>query len=160
ESAAAPAAPPPAPEGAAPAAPAEGTPPAAAPPPPAPPPRHGHRPGRPVYGSIHDHPHAEFLKGVTADALSRLLLPSLEREIRRECTTGGEEPAVKVSARTRRTLLLRPPLHGKRVLAVDPGFRTGCKLACLDETGNLLEDAVVFPHQPQNKKDEARAKLE
>ena len=110
--------------------------------------------------SLADHPHAEFLKAVTADALSRLLLPSLEREIRRELTQKAEQHAVSVFARNLRSLLLAPPLRGRRVLAIDPGFRTGCKAAVLDEVGNLLEDAVIYPHPPQNKKDEARQKLE
>ena len=70
----------------------------------------------------------------TADALSRLLLPSLEREIRRELTERAEAHAVSVFARNLRSLLLAPPLRGRRVLAIDPGFRTGCKLAVLDET--------------------------
>src|SRR5581483_1336941 len=65
-----------------------------------------------------------------------------------------------VFARNLRNLLLQPPLHGKRVLALDPGFRTGCKVACLDETGNLLEDGVVYPHRPQNRREEAKTKLE
>jgi uncharacterized protein len=93
-----------------------------------------------------DHPHAEFLKQVTADALAHLLLPSLEREIRRELTSRAEQHAVTVFARNLRSLLLQPPLRGRRVLAIDPGFRTGCKVACLDESGNLLEDAVIYPH--------------
>jgi uncharacterized protein len=92
-----------------------------------------------------DHPHAEFLKKVAEDALSRLLLPSLEREIRRELTDEAEDHAVAVFARNLRSLLLQPPLRGRRVLAIDPGFRTGCKLAALDETGNLLEEGVIFP---------------
>ena len=92
-----------------------------------------------------DHPHAEFLNKVLEDALSRLLLPSLEREIRRELTEEAEDHAVSVFARNLRSLLLQPPLRGRRVLAIDPGFRTGCKLAALDETGNLLEDGVIFP---------------
>jgi uncharacterized protein len=107
-----------------------------------------------------DHPHGEFLKAVTDDALARLLLPSLEREIRRELTTRAEGHAVRVFARNLRSLLLGPPLRGKRVLAIDPGFRTGCKLAALDETGNLAEEAVIFPHPPQNRKADARARLE
>jgi uncharacterized protein len=92
-----------------------------------------------------DHPHAEFLKKITEDALGRLLLPSLEREIRRELTEEAEEHAVRVFARNLRSLLLQPPLRGRRVLAIDPAFRTGCKLAALDEVGNLLEDAVAYP---------------
>src|SRR5205814_795028 len=65
-----------------------------------------------------------------------------------------------VFARNLRSKLLAAPLHGRRILAVDPGFRTGCKVAVLDETGNLLEDGVIFPHPPQNKKDDARFKIE
>jgi uncharacterized protein len=107
-----------------------------------------------------DHPHAEFLKTVAEDALTRLLLPSLENEIRRELREEAENHAVKIFARNLRSLLLQPPLHGRRVLAIDPGFRTGCKLAALDEHGNLLDHGVVFPHPPQNKKDDARFKLE
>jgi uncharacterized protein len=93
-----------------------------------------------------DHPQVEFLKKVVEDALSRLLLPSLEREIRRELTEEAEEHAVSVFARNLRSLLLQRPLRGRRVLAIDPGFRTGCKLAALDEIGNLLEDAVIYPY--------------
>lgn len=107
-----------------------------------------------------DHPHADFLKTVADDSLNRLLLPSLEREIRRELTERSESHAVSVFARNLRSLLLQPPLHGCRVLAIDPGFRTGCKLAALDEHGNLLADGVIFPHPPQNKKNEAKRKLE
>jgi uncharacterized protein len=107
-----------------------------------------------------DHPHADFLRYVTADALARLLLPSLEREIRKELTMRAEAHAVSVFARNLRSLLLAPPLRGRRVLAIDPGFRTGCKLAALDEHGNLLEDAVIYPHPPQNRKAEARGRLE
>lgn len=106
-----------------------------------------------------DHPHGAFLKTVADDALARLLLPSLEREIRRELSERAQEHAVEVFARNLRSLLLQPPLRGKRVLGIDPGFRTGCKVAALDETGNLLEEAVVFPHPPQKKKEEAKAKL-
>ena len=73
-------------------------------------------------------------------------MPSLEREIRRELTQRSEGHAVEVFARNLRSKLLAPPLRGRRVLAVDPGFRTGCKLAVLDETGNLLEDGVIYPH--------------
>jgi uncharacterized protein len=109
---------------------------------------------------LKDHPHADLIKQIAADSLSRLLAPSLEREIRRELTGRAEGHAVEVFARNLRSLVMARPLIGKRVLAVDPGFRTGCKLAALDETGNLLEDAVIHPHPPQNKKKEARVKLE
>ncbi len=115
--------------------------------------------GKPPVLPIADHPHAAFLKIVSEDALTRLLIPSLEREVRRELTEHAQEHAVSVFARNLRSLLLQPPLHGRRVLAVDPGFRTGCKLAALDETGNLLDQTVIFPHPPQNKKDEAKVKI-
>ena len=78
-------------------------------------------------------------------------MPSLEREIRRELTQRAENHAVDVFARNLRSKLLAAPLRGKRILAIDPAFRTGCKLAVLDETGNLLDDGVIFPHPPQNK---------
>ncbi|MFL5339944.1 MAG: Tex-like N-terminal domain-containing protein [Gemmataceae bacterium] len=107
-----------------------------------------------------DHPHRDLLHVVLEDALARLLLPSLEREVRRELTDFAQEHAVQIFARNLRSLLLQPPLRGKRILGIDPGLRTGCKLAALDETGTMLEHAVVYPHQPQNKRDEAKLRLE
>lgn len=107
-----------------------------------------------------DHPHREFILPAVQDALERLLLPSLEREIRRELTDRAQDHAIGIFARNLRSLLLRPPLGGKRVLAIDPGIRTGCKVAVLDETGNLLEEGVIYPHQPQKKVAEAKRKLE
>jgi uncharacterized protein len=107
-----------------------------------------------------DHPHRDRLIQVVEDALTRLLLPSLEREVRRELTERAQDYAIAVFARNLRSLLLQPPLRGKRVLAIDPGFRTGCKVAVLDETGNPLEHTVVHPHQPQKRTAEARHKLE
>jgi uncharacterized protein len=109
--------------------------------------------------ALRKHPHAEFLRQVTADALTRLLVPSLEREIRRELTSRSEGHAVSVFARNLRSKLLAAPLRGRRVLAIDPGFRTGCKLAVLDEIGTLLEDGVIYPHTG-NKRNEAKARLE
>jgi uncharacterized protein len=107
------------------------------------------------------HPHAEFLCNTFDDALARLLLPSLEREIRRELTQRSEGHAVEVFARNLRGKLLAAPLRGRRVLAVDPGFRTGCKLAALDETGNLLEDGVIYPHtSPAARRGDAAVRLE
>ena len=97
-------------------------------------------------------PHVAILKTVLEDALNRLLLPSLEREIRNELTDEAEHHAVQVFARNLRSLLLQPPLRGKRVLAIDPGFRTGCKVAALDEFGNLLEHSVIYPFSPPSKK--------
>jgi uncharacterized protein len=109
--------------------------------------------------ALQKHPHADFLRQVTADALTRLLVPSLEREIRRELKGRAEDHAVSVFARNLRSKLLAAPLRGRRVLAVDPGFRTGCKLAVLDDIGNLLEDGVIYPHTG-SKRHEAKAKLE
>lgn len=74
------------------------------------------------------------------------MLPSLEREIRTELTDEAELHAVKVFAHNIHSLLMQPPLVGRRVLAIDPGFRTGCKVAVLDEFGNLLDHTVIFPH--------------
>jgi uncharacterized protein len=109
--------------------------------------------------ALQKHPHAEFLRQVTSDALMRLLVPSLEREIRRELKSRAEDHAVSVFARNLRSKLLAAPLRGRRVLAIDPAFRTGCKLAVLDEIGNLLEDGVIYPHTG-NRRNEGRAKLE
>ena len=90
------------------------------------------------------HPHAEYLRGVARDALARLILPALEREARRELTDKAESHAVSVFAKNLRNLLLQPPIYGHRVLAVDPGFRSGCKLVALDQFGNVLEHGVIY----------------
>lgn len=123
----------------------------------------GHRGHPPFVSRLPDlqaHPHQAFLEYCADDGLSRLLVPSLEREIRKELTQRAEQHAVSVFARNLRSKLLAAPLHGKRVLAVDPAFRTGCKLAALDETGNLLTEGVIYPHAPKNDKAEAKARLE
>jgi uncharacterized protein len=95
--------------------------------------------------------HAAFMRQVLEDALTRLVLPSLDREIRRELTEEAESHAVMVFARNLRSLLLQPPLQQRRVLAIDPGFRTGCKVVALDETGNFLEDGVIYPHATRER---------
>ncbi len=106
-----------------------------------------------------EHPHAEFLKGCAADALKRLITPSLEREVRKELNDKAETHAVEVFARNLRSLLLQPPVRGHRVLAIDPGFRSGCKLAALDEHGNLLEHDVIFLVGKPERRAEAGPKL-
>jgi transcriptional accessory protein Tex/SPT6 len=106
-----------------------------------------------------DHPHGEFLRGCARDALQRLVIPSLEREIRRELTENAETHAVEVFAKNLRNLLLQPPVRGRRVMALDPGFKSGCKVAILDEFGNLLDQAVVHLIGKAERKQEARAKL-
>lgn len=137
------------------------TPPPPAPPAPAPAPEVASAPpatppvltGEPLVGEMEfKSPNAALLRGVLEDSLARLLIPSLEREIRRELTDEAEGHAVQVFARNLRSLLLQPPLRNRRVLAIDPGFRTGCKIAALDEYGNLLEHSVVFPHAPLPRK--------
>ena len=89
------------------------------------------------------HPHADFLKGCCRDALTRLLLPSLEREVRREMTDASEEHAIAVFARNLRNLLLQPPVKGQVVLAIDPGFKSGCKAVVLDSCGNPLARDIL-----------------
>src|SRR5205823_14412814 len=95
---------------------------------------------------------AAFLRASLDDSVTRLLLPSLEREIRRELSDEAEAHAVAVFARNLRGLLMQPPLRGKRVLAIDPGYRTGCKVAALDEYGNVLEHGVIYPHATHVRK--------
>ena len=105
-----------------------------------------------------DHPHAEFLRGCARDALVRLVLPSLEREIRRELTERAETHAVGVFARNLRNLLLQPPVRDRRVLAVDPGFKSGCKLVALDQFGSVLAHDVVYLVGKPERREEAKRK--
>ncbi|MBB3908907.1 Tex family protein [Anoxybacillus rupiensis] len=93
------------------------------------------------------------------DGYKRLIEPSIERDIRNELTERAEERAIHIFAENLRNLLLQPPLKGKIVLGVDPAYRTGCKLAVVDETGKLLKIDVIYPHPPQSKMDEAREKM-
>jgi uncharacterized protein len=106
-----------------------------------------------------DHAHKQFLTGCVKDALARLILPSLEREARRELSEKAETHAVDVFACNLRKLLLQPPLPGKRVLAIDPGYKNGCKLAALDEFGRLLAHEVIYVVGSDEQKAAARAKL-
>jgi uncharacterized protein len=95
------------------------------------------------------------LEGMLEDAYKRLLAPSIEREIRNALTDRAEQHAVGIFAANLRSLLLQPPVAGQVVLAVDPAFRTGCKLAVVDDTGKLLDVAVMYPTAPHHKVDEA-----
>lgn len=106
-----------------------------------------------------EHPHREFLAGCVRDALARLVLPSLDRETRRDLTEKAEARAVEVFAQNLRNLLLQPPLPGKRVLAIDPGFKNGCKLAAIDEFGGLLGHELIHIVGSDEQKAAARAKL-
>ncbi len=105
------------------------------------------------------HPHADFLRTCVRDALSRLLIPSLERELRREMAELAESHAVEVFARNLRKLLLQPPVHQHCVLAIDPGFRSGCKLIALDEFGNVLGHEIIHVIGKEEWIQAGRAKL-
>lgn len=102
---------------------------------------------------------AEVLKEVIEDSYKRLIAPSLERELRNNFTEKTEESALGVFRENLKQLLLQPPITGKVVLALDPAFRTGCKIAVIDETGKPLETTVIYPTPPQNKKEEAEKVL-
>lgn len=114
---------------------------------------------RPPLLPLADHPHAALMRTAAEDALTRVLVPAQEKEARKELTEEAQQHAVMVFARNLRSLLLQRPLRLRRVLAIDPGFRIGCKLAALDEHGHLLDHAVIHPHPPQNKRDEARGRI-
>jgi uncharacterized protein len=105
------------------------------------------------------HPYRETLEEAARDAWSRILRPSIRTEILAELKQRSDAEAIKVFARNLRDLLLAPPAGARRVLGVDPGQRSGCKLVVVDETGKFLEEATVFPHPPQSKQDEAAEKL-
>lgn len=99
------------------------------------------------------------LEEAIADGCHRLLWPSLVREIRGELTERAEEQAIKIFAVNLRHLLLQPPVRDRRVMGIDPGFRTGCKVAVVDETGKLHETATIYPHPPQGRRSEALSTL-
>lgn len=108
---------------------------------------------------LEGHPHAAFLENAATDALDRLILPSLEREVRRDLTETAERHAVEVFARNLNNLLLQPPIQSQVVMAIDPGFRNGCKVAVTDPYGKLLEHTTLFPHPPQGRRSEAKIAL-
>jgi protein Tex len=99
------------------------------------------------------------VKKAIEDSYDRLLKPSIENEFRLISKNAADEDAIKVFAENLRQLLLSSPLGSKRVLALDPGFRTGCKLVCLDEHGHLLYNTTIYPHQPQNQLSESSREL-
>ncbi|KRD88266.1 RNA-binding transcriptional accessory protein [Bacillus sp. Root147] len=100
-----------------------------------------------------------YIISAIEDAYKRLIEPSIEREIRKELSEKAEERAIHIFSENLRKLLLQPPLKGKVVLGVDPAFRTGCKLAVVDETGKVLKIDVIYPHPPVRKAAEAQNKL-
>ncbi|MCF7835026.1 RNA-binding transcriptional accessory protein [Candidatus Gracilibacteria bacterium] len=100
-----------------------------------------------------------YLEEALQDGLSRLLMPSLEREIRSDKKKRADEAAIKVFGDNLKNLLLTPPIKGMNVIGFDPAFRTGCKLAVVDQTGKFLDKTVIYPTEPQNKVEEARDTL-
>lgn len=103
---------------------------------------------------------AEQVKTAVKDSYKRLMGPSMETEMRLASKKKADEEAIKVFADNLRQLLLAAPLGRKRVMAIDPGFRTGCKVVCLDAQGKLLHHDVIFPHPPQRQTQRAQAKIE
>ena len=101
----------------------------------------------------------DILKAATSDGCTRLLFPSIEREIRSDLSTRAQESSIEIFSMNLEKLLLQPPLKGRVVLGFDPAFRTGCKLAVLDETGKMLTIEKIYPHEPVNKKEEAAKKM-
>ena len=99
------------------------------------------------------------LEEVVQDSYDRLIAPAIEREIRSELTERAEDGAIQVFGKNLEQLLMQPPIAGKVVLGWDPAFRTGCKLAVVDETGKVLDTKVIYPTAPQNKMEEAKREL-
>jgi len=104
-------------------------------------------------------PCASLVQKAALDSYKRLIDSSIEREMRAELSAQAEEQAIKVFAANLRQLLLQPPVRGKMVLGLDPGFRTGCKWAVVDETGKLHQVGVIYPHTGKGKREEAKAIL-
>lgn len=100
-----------------------------------------------------------LLKEVIRDSYDRLIGPAIEREIRNELTESAEDGAISVFGKNLEQLLMQPPIAGKVVLGWDPAFRTGCKLAVVDETGKVLDTKVIYPTAPQNKVEESKKEL-
>lgn len=101
----------------------------------------------------------KYLELAIEDSYKRLIFPSIEREVRTSLTERAEEEAIKVFALNLKPLLMQPPIRGKVVMGIDPGFRTGCKVAVIDDTGKLLSTTTVYPTEPQNKVKETKEEL-
>ncbi|NLV77129.1 MAG: RNA-binding transcriptional accessory protein [Tissierellia bacterium] len=101
----------------------------------------------------------KYLELAIEDSYKRLIFPSIEREVRTSLTERAEEEAIKVFALNLKPLLMQPPIRGKVVMGIDPGFRTGCKVAVIDDTGKLLSTITVYPTEPQNKVKETKEEL-
>jgi uncharacterized protein len=99
---------------------------------------------------------SEYVERALADSYERLISPSVEREVRNALTEMAQEKAMKVFSTNLKNLLLQPPVKGKTVLGLDPAYRTGCKIAVVDDTGKVLDTTVIYPTPPQNKIEEAK----
>ncbi|NLX61314.1 MAG: RNA-binding transcriptional accessory protein [Tissierellia bacterium] len=102
---------------------------------------------------------AKYLERSIEDGYKRLIFPSIEREIRNNLTERAEKEAIEVFALNLKPLLMQPPVRDKTIMGIDPGYRTGCKVAIIDETGKLLDYTTVYPTEPQNKIEEAKEVL-
>ncbi len=112
-----------------------------------------------VFPTNQQSPLATHMALAIDDAAARLLLPAIERDVRRTLTEQAETHAIRVFGSNLRALLTQPPLAGRTVLALDPGYRTGCKVAVVDPSGKVLETGAIYPHPPQNQKQESLATL-
>jgi uncharacterized protein len=99
----------------------------------------------------------EYLEQAIHDSYMRLIAPSIERELRNALSEKADEHAINIFAVNLKNLLLQPPIRDKVIIGIDPGYRTGCKVAVIDETGKYLEGATIYPHAPQNKYFEAKS---
>lgn len=95
--------------------------------------------------------HGDYIKLAIEDSLKRLIMPSIEREIRADLTEKAEQHAIEVFSENLKHLLLQPPMKGKQILGVDPAFRTGCKLAVINPYGTFIDKSVIYPHPPKSK---------
>ncbi len=98
-----------------------------------------------------------FIQSAIQDAYKRLIAPAIEREVRKELTEKAEEQAIHIFSENLKNLLLQPPMKGKVVLGVDPAYRTGCKLAVIDETGKVLAVEVVYPTPPRKQVEKSKS---
>ena len=102
---------------------------------------------------------SDLVSEACAESYKRLMCPSLETETLNEAKEKADKDSIKVFSTNLRQLLLAPPLGAKRILAIDPGFKSGCKVVCLDESGELLTNVNIYPHPPQKEMDKAMSKL-
>ncbi len=102
---------------------------------------------------------SDHVRQAIRDSYKRLLQPSIETEFRTKAKEAADDVAISVFGKNLRQLLMSSPLGEKRILALDPGYRTGCKVVCLDNNGNLLTNATIFPHPPQNEYSQSKNKI-